>query len=174
MRLPDGPRFRRVTGMTAPTPRVVAPVRWISIARYLPTRMDQRRDTNDRHGGSSPWPIFVAVGLAISEVGIVLPAYTMAVGGLLLLVGSVAGILTEAGYVQTPWPLLSGLALVLVAAGTGLYVLTGAPLSPDAAVLSQGGSVAVRGLAVVLAGVLSLLGAVTGSLVTDGPSTLGR
>jgi hypothetical protein len=135
--------------------------------------MDEQPGLSDQYRRSSPWPVFVALGLAISEVGIVLPAYPMAVGGLLLFVGSVVGIVSEADYVATPWPLLGGLSVVLVAAGVGLYAASGGTLAVEGSTvrLVGGGSVAVRGIAVVLAGVLALAGAGVGRTLaaTSGP-----
>ena len=51
---------------------------------------------------ASPWPLFVALGLAVGEVGVFMGLYPVAVGGLLLFVGSVAGIVQEAGYSERP------------------------------------------------------------------------
>ena len=99
----------------------------------------------------SAWPIFVALGLAVSEVGIVLGVAPLAVAGLMLFVGSVVGILQEAGYVETPWPLMAVFASALVVLGTGLALLTG-------------GRVELRGWSIAAAGVLLLVAAVAGYL----------
>jgi len=112
----------------------------------------------------SPWPLFVALGLAISEVGVVLNLLPLSVGGLLLLVGSVSGIVTEAGYVDRPWGLLGGLGALLVALG-GIMVVTQTPLDPSAILATVERSVAgpdpngvvQRGLSVAFAGVIALL-----------------
>ena len=62
---------------------------------------------------ASAWPVFVAVGLAVAEIGVFLDGlYPLAVAGLLLFVGSVAGIVSEAGYVDRPWRLLGGLGYI--------------------------------------------------------------
>ena len=99
----------------------------------------------------SAWPVFVALGLAISEVGVVFGIASVAVGGLLLFAGSVTGIVHEAGYVESPWPLLGGLAAVLVVAGTGLALV-------------GGGRVELRGWSIAAAGVLLLVAAGFGRL----------
>jgi hypothetical protein len=113
---------------------------------------------------SSPWPLFVAIGLAISEIGVVMALLPVTVGGLLLFGGSIAGILAETEYVETPWPLLAGLGVVLVVLGGAIYSYTGAPFSVEVAIetLEVGRTVAYRGLAIVTAGVLTVAVAIGG------------
>ena len=103
----------------------------------------------------SAWPVFVALGLAISEVGIVLGIAPIAVGGLLLLGGSVVGIVHEAGYVDSPWPLLAGLAVGLIVIGTALALLTV-------------GRVELRGWSIAAAGALLLAAAGLGRFSRTG------
>ena len=74
------------------------------------------------YGKTSPFPIFIALGLAFSEVGVFLDIVPLAVGGLLLFAGSVAGILSEAGYVATPWGTLLVIGGILLALAASLYV----------------------------------------------------
>ena len=108
--------------------------------------MSDESDTNSTYTGASPWPLFVALGLALSEVGVVLGLRPVSVAGLLLFVGSVAGILTEAGYVSRPARAagVQGVALV----GVGITL-----------VLQNQTGTTVRGQSIAIAGVLSLLGA---------------
>ena len=108
--------------------------------------MSDESDTNSTYTGASPWPLFVALGLALSEVGVVLGLRPVSVAGLLLFVGSVAGILTEAGYVSRPARAagVQGVALV----GIGITL-----------VLQNQTGTTVRGQSIAIAGVLSLLGA---------------
>ena len=97
------------------------------------------------HTGASPWPLFVALGVALSEVGVVLGLRPVSVAGLLLFVGSVTGILTESGYISRP-PLAAGVqGLALIGIGSVLIVQ------------NQTGTT-VRGQSIVIAGVLSLIG----------------
>ncbi len=117
---------------------------------------------------SSPWPIFVAFGLAISEVGVFVPLFPVAVGGLLLFTGSVAGILREAEFVTDGWTTFGALGGVLAVLGVGLYAVTGAPVTVDQAtfVLEAGSrgavSVAYRALAITTAGLFAGLAALVG------------
>jgi hypothetical protein len=130
--------------------------------------MDDQPGLSDQYRRSSPWPVFVAFGLAAAEVGIVMATYPVAVGGLLLFVGSVAGILTEAGYVDTPWPLLAGLSAVLVVLGAVLFQIGGGTVSMVGGFdVGTDGRTAVRGVAVVVAGVLAFGGAAVGYSTAD-------
>ncbi|MDF9745310.1 DUF7541 family protein [Natrinema salsiterrestre] len=104
-----------------------------------------------------PWPLLVAVGLAGSEVGIVVDLAPVAVAGLVVFAASVAGILADSGYVDRPLALLAkfGAAFVVVggvlaAHGTGAVPIT--PLEPLSGLTS-------RGIALVLAGFVAVVGA---------------
>ncbi|MFQ3292983.1 MAG: hypothetical protein ACI9PP_000356 [Halobacteriales archaeon] len=128
-------------------------------------------DTSELDGGlskSSPWPVFVAIGLALSEVGVVLAILPLAVGGLLLFVGSIAGILAESGHVGSPWPLLAGLGGVLFVLGTGVYLYTSAPLSVAVVIetLEVGRTIAYRGVSIVTAALLTVAVAIGGWLAS--------
>lgn len=109
-------------------------------------------------GKTSAWPVFVAVGLAVGEVGVIANRSAVAVAGLLLFAGSVAGVVRDAGYVDRPWGLLAGLGVALTVLGMVLVATqvpptvagwTTAPSSPEANVR--------RGVAVALAGGLAVL-----------------
>lgn len=116
---------------------------------------------------ASPWPLFVALGLAVGEVGVFLGLYPVAVGGLLLFVGSVAGIVHEAGYVETPWRVLAGLGVLLVVVGVWV-VSTQLPAQTLDAWLGSLGTddtVVLRGFSIVLAGLLALVGSGAGAAV---------
>ncbi|WP_254537709.1 DUF7541 family protein [Halomarina litorea] len=127
--------------------------------------MDDQPGLSDQYRMASPWPLFVALGLAISEVGVVLNILPLSVGGLLLLVGTTAGIVQEAGYTDRPWGVLGGLGAVLVAFGGVLVAtqvsavsvaavtdtVTGAFSGPNANAIVQ------RGLSVAFAGAIALV-----------------
>jgi hypothetical protein len=129
--------------------------------------MTERHGLSDRYLRASPWPLFVALGLALSEVGIFVGLFPVAVFGLLLFVGSVAGILTEAEYVVSPWPTVAALGLLLTAVAAALLLLQ-VPL--EAITLANYGTNGVldRTLAVIAAGVtLAVLGIVVRTLETQ-------
>jgi hypothetical protein len=114
------------------------------------------RAPTERTDAARPWPLLVAVGLAGSEVGIVVDLVPVAVAGLVVFAASVAGILADAAYVDRPLPLLAkfGVAFVavggvLVAHGTGTLLIS--PLAPLSGLTS-------RGVALVLAGLVTVVG----------------
>lgn len=116
---------------------------------------------------TSAWPVFIAVGLAVGEVGVVLALYPVAVAGLLLFVGSVAAIVAEAGYVETPWRLLAGLGAALVVFG-GWVVSTQVPPTPAGwwAALGSTNAIVLRGFSIVIAGAVAVLAAGAGRIAT--------
>lgn len=116
--------------------------------------MDEQAETGDRTPKASAWPLFVALGLALGEVGVVLGLYPIAVGGLLLFVWSVAAIVHEAGYVARPWKLLGALGAVLVVGGA-LVVYSQVGTDPNAALAVPDG-ITARGLAIVGTGVVAV------------------
>lgn len=113
--------------------------------------MDEQPGLSDEYRKASPWPVFVAFGLAIFEVGIVMALFPVAVGGLLLFVGSVVGILRESGYIADPWKGLVVASVVCLAAGGAIALTTTADIR-------------LRGLAVLVGGFLVLLAGVFGSV----------
>ena len=111
-----------------------------------PEVMSDPPDSDATFTGASPWPLFVAIGFALSEVGVVLGLRPVSVAGLLLFVGSVAGILTEAGYISGPAKAIGVQAFVLV--GIGILLITE----------TQTGTT-IRGQSIAIAGILCLVGA---------------
>ncbi|NUE02084.1 cox cluster protein [Halorubraceae archaeon YAN] len=87
--------------------------------------MDENPGLSDQYRKASPWPIFIALGLPVSEIGLVFDIFPLAVGGLLLFCGCIAGILLESNYAETLWgPVLTMIA-ILVAFGAALLVADG-------------------------------------------------
>lgn len=114
----------------------------------------------DRYHKTSPYPVVIALGLVLSEIGILFNFYPVAVGGLLLFVGSVSGIVHEAGYVTSPWRLGRWLGAVLVVVGL-LVVSTQVDggvsayltqLSVQDGITQRGFTIAATGLFVTVAG----------------------
>jgi hypothetical protein len=119
--------------------------------------MDEQPGLSEQYRRVSAWPLFIALGLPIAEIGVLFGLVPVAVGGLLLFVGSIAGITQESGYVERPWNLLAGLGGVLVVVG-GALALTQLPGFSPAAVLAalESNGLVVRGVSIVVAGVIAL------------------
>ena len=73
---------------------------------------------------ASPWPVLVAVGLAVAELGVLFGAFPVAVGGVALLGASLAGFAAEGDVASRPRSLLV-VAGALGAAGAVVFVATG-------------------------------------------------
>ena len=116
---------------------------------------------------SSAWPVFVALGLVLGEVGVVLGLYPFAVGGLLLFAGSVAGIVHEAGYTRHPWRLLGALGAVLVLLGAAVVASQLPAQTADAwaGALAADDQIVVRGFAIAAAGVVAVVASGAGAVV---------
>ncbi|GAA0270991.1 DUF7541 family protein [Halobacterium noricense] len=82
---------------------------------------------SDQYPRASPWPIPLVLGLVISEIGILFDGLLpVAVGGLVLLAGSVVGILRESGFASTLHRPALAVAAVFGGLGGLLYVATSA------------------------------------------------
>lgn len=120
--------------------------------------MDEKPGLSERYRTASPWPVFVALGLTMGELGILFNVFSVAVAGLLLLAGSVAGMAKESGYAKTPWRVL-GVCAVL------LFGLGGALLYAEAQTGAGTAQLGERGQAVLVAATILLVGAVGGELL---------
>lgn len=86
--------------------------------------MTEEHPSRSARPRASPWPIPLVFGLVTAELGIVFggPWLPVAVFGLLLFGASVAGVLSESAYVDSPW--VSGLVLTALYASGGVLLLT--------------------------------------------------
>ncbi|SHH67784.1 DUF7541 family protein [Halobaculum gomorrense] len=116
--------------------------------------MDENPGVSEGYRVASPWPLFVALGIPIAEIGILFGLVPLAVGGLLLFCGSIAGILHENEYVASAWRGLAVLSVFVIVAGGGLWYA-------DAATESD---LLVRAYSMIGTGVLLLLAGVGGEL----------
>lgn len=108
----------------------------------------QESSTSETYAKSSPWPLLIAIGIALSELGVLLGLRPVSVGGLLLLVGTITGLLRESNYVTGLHWSLGVMGGLLIASGIGL-------------IMSEQMGTTVRGESVLIAGSISLLGALT-------------
>jgi len=97
--------------------------------------------------------MFVAFGLAMFELGILMAniLFPVAVGGMLLFVGSIVGSLRESEYISDPWKALISASVVSFVIGGVIW-------------LTMSGSIRLRGTAILIGGVVLLLGGVAGAL----------
>jgi len=128
--------------------------------------MEEQPGLSDQYRTASPWPVFVALGLALSEIGVFIGLFPVAVFGLILFGGSIAGILTESGYVQRPWPTLVGVGVVLALLAAGLAVAY-APTAELAPSNIGDGPVFTRLVAVAVAAVVMVAMGGGGSVMEE-------
>ena len=126
--------------------------------------MEEQPGLSDQYRTASPWPVFVALGLALSEIGVFIGLFPVAVFGLILFGGSIAGILTESGYVDRPWPTLFGVGglLAIIAVGIAVTQLPAPELVPSN--IGEG-PLFTRLVAVVVAGVVMVAMGGVGSVM---------
>jgi F0F1-type ATP synthase assembly protein I len=121
--------------------------------------MDDQPGLSDQYRMSSPWPLIVVLGLVFSELGLLFNVFAVAVGGLLLFVGAIAGIVLESGYAERPWNLLAGLGVVLCVLGALVTAsqLDSVTLEAVAGVIGQPSGVVARGVELLIAGIVAVL-----------------
>jgi hypothetical protein len=138
--------------------------------------MDETPGVSDQYRMASPWPVFVAVGFVLTELGLFVGLFPIAVAGVLLFGGSVSGILTESGYVSHLWRTLATVGVVLAILGVAAILAQGvfgpepllstlAPgslLSAIDAPNAIGHRLSSRGLSVGVAGLILVAASVAG------------
>ena len=122
---------------------------------------------------TSAWPPFVALGLAVAEVGVLFGLFVVTVAGLLVLGRSCAGAVAETGYAESAWRPLAAFGLLFVGLGVGLWTAGAVPgLTPRSALRAPlTDRVAFRGAAVVLAGALLGLSGLVGTRRRNRPAS---
>lgn len=110
----------------------------------------------DRPARTSPWPLFVAVGLALSEVGVLFGMYSLTVGGVLLFGGSCAGMLVESDHAASTRTALMAIGGLFVLAGLACWLWGATPATSPLAVARAPATdgVARRGGAILAAGAI--------------------
>lgn len=123
------------------------------MSRQSTPAKDEDSTVNDRVGRVSPWPLFIAIGLGLSEVGIVFGLVPLAIGGILLFGGSCAGILHEAGYVASLWHPLRAIGGLFCVLGGGLWLIRLPTYTIQSGVQTIAlDIVALRGVVILVAG----------------------
>jgi hypothetical protein len=121
--------------------------------------MDDQPGLSDQYRMSSPWPLIVVLGLVFSELGLLFNVFAVAVGGLLLFVGAIAGIVLESGYAERPWNLLAGLGVALCVLGALVTMtqLDSVTLGALAGVIGQPNGIVARGVELLVAGIVAVV-----------------
>ncbi|EMA51177.1 DUF7541 family protein [Halococcus thailandensis] len=121
--------------------------------------MDDQPGLSDQYRMSSPWPLIVVLGLLFSELGLLFNVFPVAVGGLLLFVGAIAGIVLESGYADRPWNLLAGLGVALCVLGALVTVtqLDSVTFDAIATVVGRPNGIVGRGVELLIAGIVSVV-----------------
>ena len=121
--------------------------------------MDDQSGLSDQYRMSSPWPLIVVLGLVFSELGLLFNVFAVAVGGLLLFVGAIAGIILESGYAERPWTLLAGLGVALCVLGVLVTVtqLDSVTLDAVAGVIGRPNGIVARGIELLVAGIVAVV-----------------
>lgn len=108
---------------------------------------------SDQYRKASPWPLFVALGFVLSEVGVVLGFFSVTVAGILLFGGTVGAILQESGYIGQSWRAMVSIGALFGLLGVAAVVAWGETLAVGG-LLDPANGFAYRGFAVAIAGVL--------------------
>ncbi|WP_254763623.1 DUF7541 family protein [Natrinema marinum] len=116
-----------------------------------------RQVGTERTDAARPWPLLVALGLAGSEVGLVVGLLPVAVAGLVVFAASVAGILADANYVDRPVAVAARLGVAFALGGAAL-IAHGTGTVPIA-LLEPLSGLPSRGVALVGAGLVTITGA---------------
>ncbi|WP_435079490.1 DUF7541 family protein [Halococcus sp. AFM35] len=121
--------------------------------------MDDQSGLSDQYRMSSPWPLIVVLGLVFSELGLLFNVFAVAVVGLLLFVGAIAGIVLESGYAERPWTLLASLGVVLCVLGVLVTVtqLDSVTLDALAGVIGRPNGIVARGVELLIAGIVAVV-----------------
>ena len=120
--------------------------------------MDDQSESSDQ-SGSSPWPLIIVIGMVFSELGLLFNVFAVAIGGLLLFVGAIAGIILESGYAERPWTLLVNLGVVLCVLGVLVTAtqLDSITLDAVAGVIGQPNGIIARGVELLIAGIIVVI-----------------
>jgi hypothetical protein len=120
---------------------------------------------SEQYRKASPWPLFVALGFVLSEVGVVLGFFSVTVVGILLFGGTVGAILQESGYIAQSWRAMVSIGALFALLGAVIVGAWGETLAV-VGLVDPTNAFAYRGFAVAVAGVI--LAAVGGTAAAVG------
>jgi Sec-independent protein secretion pathway component TatC len=108
---------------------------------------------SEQYRKASPWPLFVALGFVLSEVGVVLGYFSVTVVGIIVFGGTVGAILQESGYIAQSWRAMVAIGALFALLGAVVVAAWGETLAV-AGLLDPANGVAYRGFAVAIAGAI--------------------
>lgn len=104
---------------------------------------------------TSPWPVFVALGFAVAELGVFFGVVPLAVGGIVVFGGSCSGLLTEVRSRSSPSRSLIPVGVLFVIIGIGLWSAGVSDFTASGVLAApRVDGVALRGAAVLTGGVV--------------------
>jgi len=108
---------------------------------------------SEQYRKASPWPLFVALGFVLSEVGVVLGFFAVTVVGIILFGGTVGAILQEAGYITQSWRAMVAIGALFALLGAVVVAAWGETLAVGG-LLDPANAFAYRGFAVAISGAI--------------------
>lgn len=115
---------------------------------------------------SSPWPVVAALGIAATEAGVLFGLVPIAVGGVLAVGTSCAGMAREVGYAEDLWRPLRAIGAVIAACGAAVWIAVASSPTPDAlATAARTDGIAVRAAVVCAAAALLIAAGASGPVV---------
>lgn len=108
---------------------------------------------SEQYRKASPWPLFVALGFVLSEVGVILGVFSVTVVGILLFGGTVGAILQESGYIAQSWRAMVSIGALFALLGAVVVAAWGETLAVGG-LLDPANGFAYRGFAVAISGAI--------------------
>lgn len=130
-------------------------------------------EREQRH--SSAWPLLAALGIVATEAGVLFGLLAIAVGGVVAVGASVAGILHEAGYAADPWRPLRFVGAIVAGVSAAVWLAVAPASTPTAlATAAVTDGIAVRAAVVLGAGLLLVGAGAVGPVVSRFDRSGGR
>ena len=124
--------------------------------------MDREREPTS----SSPWPVIAALGIAATEAGVLFGLVPIAVGGVLAVGASGAGMAREVGYAEDPWRPLRAIGAVIAVCSAAVWIAIAPTPTPNGLVTAAAtDGIAVRAAVVCAAAALLIVAGASGPVV---------
>lgn len=129
---------------------------------------------NDGARETSAWPIFVALGVAVGELGVLFNLVPVAVGGVVLFGGASAAVVAESELADGPWRPLAAIGAIVGAISLGVWSLrvSEPTLSAYLARVATD-AIAVRAAVVFVAALVLVAAGLVGTVLDARTSSVG-